>query len=43
MRFQVGCINHQRVGFATSVSQFQKHSGEYALVAPSFPAVVECL
>ena len=41
MRLEVGCVNHQRVGAAALIGQFEKHSGEDTLVAPAFPTAVE--
>ena len=41
MRLELGGVDHQRIGLATLIRQFQQHPGKDALLAPSFPAAVQ--
>lgn len=43
MCFQMGRIDHQRVGATTLIRQSEEHLCEDAFLAPPLPATVKCL
>ena len=43
MRLEMGRVDHERVGFAPQISQFQEHPREDAFLTPPLPAAVEGL
>lgn len=43
MRLQMRRVDHQRIGPAALIGQFEKHPGEDTLLAPTLPATVEGL
>ena len=43
MRLQMGRVDHESVGCAALIGEFQEHPGEDALFAPTLPAAIKRL
>lgn len=43
MRLQMGRVDHQRIGAAALIGQFEKHPGKDTLLAPALPPAIKGL